>query len=636
MAYLYFSFKSDSGNFQHNLKTAIYALFGISNLFLLFTGSKYFIEQNENSFLHTWSLGVEEQFYLFWPMFLVTIFFFSSKKKIFFLVNAIFLTIIIVNLTYNEFIKILGVNILNNFYSPIFRSFELIIGSTLFFFQSATTPPEKKLPHNHYNYLSFKEFIHFLILNLTKFRSNNYKNLSIIGILIIIFLLNLKNIFFLNALISCIGICLIILDTNNNSFLNKILKKRSIVYLGKISYSLYLWHPPIIILSINYFNNIDHYIFSSVLIFLISCISYHLVEKPIRDSQNYYSTIKKILIIYLILFIIFIISLQFGYIKKNLNKSLSFLQRSDFNYFTKRFGSDLFKNNLPFYSIHGNCQIDWNSYFLKERNNLENIPLEKWSEELLNTENKCFFKKNSRKIIFFVGDSSATALASIADIKEYDLAILTKGGWIFSNNLSAINNEQYKSKNFSRIKEEEIYVDRVLKIFDKLSKNYDKLYLVISSRYDSYMSNDYHLLYYSNNSNYYELKDMNQDLPNNILELINKFPIDTKVIFIKNTPKYKYTFEECFTKLNRNLIKNCDTSYVENFNLEKSNLLLKKIRNHRKNIYIFDFNNTVCKDKACKFFFKKDQSFVIDTLHMNPITSINLQKFFKKFINAID
>jgi peptidoglycan/LPS O-acetylase OafA/YrhL/lysophospholipase L1-like esterase len=50
------------------MRTGTTALFGVSNLFLLREGSNYFATDNHfNVFMHTWSLGVEEQFYLVWP-----------------------------------------------------------------------------------------------------------------------------------------------------------------------------------------------------------------------------------------------------------------------------------------------------------------------------------------------------------------------------------------------------------------------------------------------------------------------------------------------------------------------------------------------------------------------------------------
>jgi peptidoglycan/LPS O-acetylase OafA/YrhL len=54
------------------MRTGIAALFGVSNLYLLRQGSNYFATDNHfNAFMHTWSLGVEEQFYLVWPALLL-------------------------------------------------------------------------------------------------------------------------------------------------------------------------------------------------------------------------------------------------------------------------------------------------------------------------------------------------------------------------------------------------------------------------------------------------------------------------------------------------------------------------------------------------------------------------------------
>ena len=52
-----------------SLRTGIMALFGLANLYLMKQGTNYFADDTHfNPYLHTWSLGVEEQFYLLWPL----------------------------------------------------------------------------------------------------------------------------------------------------------------------------------------------------------------------------------------------------------------------------------------------------------------------------------------------------------------------------------------------------------------------------------------------------------------------------------------------------------------------------------------------------------------------------------------
>ena len=59
-----------------SLYETITALFGLSNLFFLYKGQSYFDNNLDSPLLHTWSLGVEEQFYLVYPLLI----FFLFKK----------------------------------------------------------------------------------------------------------------------------------------------------------------------------------------------------------------------------------------------------------------------------------------------------------------------------------------------------------------------------------------------------------------------------------------------------------------------------------------------------------------------------------------------------------------------------
>ena len=81
-------------NILFKFKTFISALIGLANLSYLIAKKDYFDNVFEDPLHHTWSLGVEEQFYLIYPFFLALCFFIFKKRISKIILTLIFLTII--------------------------------------------------------------------------------------------------------------------------------------------------------------------------------------------------------------------------------------------------------------------------------------------------------------------------------------------------------------------------------------------------------------------------------------------------------------------------------------------------------------------------------------------------------------
>ena len=117
--------------------------------------------------------------------------------------------------------------------------------------------------------------------------------------------------------------CTIILLTTNNrrSASNVILKNKFLVFFGLISYSLYLWHYPIISFFNIYFIDVDFQLvfLSAILSLVFSYLTYKFFEKPLRDKNK---IDNKKLVFILIFLIVPIISINFsvlinnGYVQK--------------------------------------------------------------------------------------------------------------------------------------------------------------------------------------------------------------------------------------------------------------------------------------------------------------------------------
>lgn len=227
----------------------------ISNLYFS-TGDSYFgAKLSENPLLHTWSLSIEMQFYLILPFIL----FFFKKHLL-----PIFITLIIIITAYSTYEIFFTNNQQKIYFSLISRIPEFLIGSvySIVFKNGLDFSRQKN------NVIAVCSFLALIICSFYYTEETPFP-----GIL---------------ALIPCIAGANILVLKNNT--ITDILSNKALVYIGELSYSLYLWHWGIIAL-IRYINGVydltpAEVIFIIILTFVISWFSYNFLENRFRKTKN--------------------------------------------------------------------------------------------------------------------------------------------------------------------------------------------------------------------------------------------------------------------------------------------------------------------------------------------------------------
>ena len=254
-------------DFNKLRKTIELAIAFLSNFYLGLTQGYFDLSANENPALHIWSLAVEEQYYLIFPLILTLAYKKFREIKVLFIITLILFFILLYTYFipasfYKEVLHQPNIYYLSNLRFP-----ELLVGSLLAIYHCSNK------------------------IQLSTQVSNILAILSTLLLFSCLFLMN-NDIAFIpgvTLILPCIFTALIIHTTSQNNIIKLCLSNKAIVFIGKISYSLYLYHW--IFIALAYYitgekqiNNQSIAIVTALTI-IFSVLSYYLIEQPIRKLK---------------------------------------------------------------------------------------------------------------------------------------------------------------------------------------------------------------------------------------------------------------------------------------------------------------------------------------------------------------
>jgi peptidoglycan/LPS O-acetylase OafA/YrhL len=434
-----FFFIGDFAQWSVILRSFIGTIIGLFNFYLINIENVYGQENYINPFSPFWAFCVIIQFYIIYPIILKIIFFLKEKFK--FNDDFIIISLSIISIVSFLFYYYFRDNSFFSFYSPLSRYWQFILGACLYFV------------------IQFKKKLYF-----------NDLTIYFAVILIIIWQLNLEYFYdwrHVQILLS-ISTLLFLYSINTNIF-NKILSIKPLIFLGKISFELYLIHMAVIYFISLWFEQ-GIVILSLILLVIITYLFIKLFNQYLLQKINFIFSNK--LIIFSSLFLI-LLNLGPYFYDKNLlqKKEIQFKNTfSSINYLEKR--KIYFENKIRTTYLLLLGKDNKHCYDV----NKDNV---KFDEEFF--KNCTFVDNENNKNFFLIGGSQISSLGYNLKqrLKNFNYSHFSSGNYIYLPDFDIINK---KNKNFSKIND---FVRKTLLSVNK------KSIVLISARYPLFLNQSY-------------------------------------------------------------------------------------------------------------------------------------------------
>lgn len=287
---------------QEVIKSALFSLIFLANLFFAKGKAGYFdTTSDEKPFLHLWSLSIEEQFYFVFPLFLLFILKvpFLQKNTLRILGLGILISL------FSAFIDLNKIGIYwDTYYFSHIRIGELLIGSFLAIYCRENKPKEKRKINTYIALFSL------IMLILCLFLDKVFVSPLFPGVL---------------ALVPCLATAWLIYINQVDNKISSILSLKPLVWVGKISYSLYLWHWVVLAIMRYVYQEselpLEWNLVAIIIMLILSVLTYYFIENPLRKLK--WSFGKSLTFFYLIPFGIVLI-IAYGIPQNNIPKELEY------------------------------------------------------------------------------------------------------------------------------------------------------------------------------------------------------------------------------------------------------------------------------------------------------------------------